>query len=66
VELIAHRDELETFCRKHGDLIAGKIVVYKHMEHWDIGLNDALNVKEASQEELDVDVEDDVADDPAR
>jgi PII-like signaling protein len=62
VELIAHRDELEMFCRKHGDLIQGKVIVYKHMEHWDIGPHETLKTKEASQEELDVDVEDDVTD----
>jgi PII-like signaling protein len=63
VELIAHRDELELFCRKHGDLIKGKIIVYKHMEHWDIGPHETLKVEDATQEELDADVEDDVADD---
>ena len=66
VELIAHRDELELFCRKHGDLIKGKVIVYKHMEHWDIGPHDMLNATDAPQEELDVDVEDDVTDRPAR
>lgn len=38
VELIAHRDELELFCRKHGELLKGKVVVYKHMEYWDVGI----------------------------
>ncbi len=60
VELIAHRDELELFCRKHGELLSDKVVVYKHMEHWDIGVHDAIKVKDAPQEELDADVEDDV------
>ena len=36
VELIAHRDELETFCRKHGDLLQDKVIVYKHLERWHI------------------------------
>jgi PII-like signaling protein len=36
VELIADRDLLEAFCRKYGDLLAGKVIVYKHMEHWEI------------------------------
>jgi len=66
VELIAHRDELELFCRKHGDLIKGKVVVYKHMEHWDIGPHETLKVSEAPQEELDADIEDDVADPEAK
>jgi H+/Cl- antiporter ClcA/PII-like signaling protein len=60
VELIAHRDELELFCRKHGELLKDKVVVYKHMEHWDIGIHDTLKVADAPQEELDADVEDDV------
>ena len=59
VELIAPRDELELFCRKHGELIKGKVIVYKHMEHWDIGPHDSLKIKDAAVEELDVDVEDD-------
>lgn len=63
VELIAHRDQLELFCRKHGDLLKGRVIVYKHMEHWDIGDHDSLKIADAPQEELDVDVEDDVTDD---
>jgi len=58
VELIARRDQLEQFCRKHGDLMKGKVIVYKHMEHWDIGPHESLKVKEAAQEELDADVQD--------
>jgi len=61
VELIAHRDELELFCRKHGDLIKGRVIVYKHMELWDIGPHETLEVKDVPQEELDVDVEDEQA-----
>jgi PII-like signaling protein len=56
VELIGERAELETFCRKHGDLLKGKVIVYKHMEHWDIGPHESLKTTEASQEELDVDL----------
>jgi hypothetical protein len=37
---------LETFCRKHGDLLKGKMIVYKHMEHWDIGPQDSLKTQE--------------------
>jgi PII-like signaling protein len=37
VEIIDHKDKLEEFCRKHGDLLKGKTIVYKHVEHWDIG-----------------------------
>lgn len=34
VELIGQRNELERFCRNHGDLLASKVVVYKPLEHW--------------------------------
>ncbi|WP_022721776.1 DUF190 domain-containing protein [Rhodopseudomonas sp. B29] len=34
VELIAQREELEQFCRTHGDLLKTKVIVYKHLEHW--------------------------------
>jgi H+/Cl- antiporter ClcA/PII-like signaling protein len=36
IEIIDHRDKLETFVRKHGDILKDRIIVYKHMEHWDI------------------------------
>jgi H+/Cl- antiporter ClcA/PII-like signaling protein len=65
VELIADREHLELFCRKHGDLLKGRVIVYKHMEHWDInehGHKVDLKISDAPQEELDVDVEDDVTD----
>jgi H+/Cl- antiporter ClcA/PII-like signaling protein len=42
VELIAPRDQLETFCRTHGDLLKAKVVIYKHIEHWDIVGHDAV------------------------
>jgi H+/Cl- antiporter ClcA/PII-like signaling protein len=50
VELIGPREELEIFCRKHGDLLRDKVVVYKHMEHWDIGAHN-LHIDEAAQDE---------------
>lgn len=37
VELIGQRHQLELFCRSHGDLLASKVIVYKHLEHWSIG-----------------------------
>ena len=37
VEIIDHKAKLEEFCRNHGDLLKGKTVVYKHVEHWEIG-----------------------------
>jgi PII-like signaling protein len=36
VELIGHRQELERFCERHGRLLADKVVVYKHLEHWKV------------------------------
>jgi len=36
VELIGPRDQLETFCRTHGALLQRKVIVYKHLEHWDV------------------------------
>ncbi len=36
VELIGQRTQLEQFCRKHGALLHDKVVIYKHMEHWQI------------------------------
>jgi PII-like signaling protein len=63
VELIAQREHLEVFCRKHGELLKGRVIVYKHMEHWDIdehGQNTDLKISDAPVEELDADVVDDV------
>jgi len=36
VELIGKRGQLESFCRAHGDLLRDKVIVYKHLEHWNI------------------------------
>jgi PII-like signaling protein len=36
IELIDQRAKLEAFCRAHGDLLKGHVMVYKHVEHWDI------------------------------
>jgi PII-like signaling protein len=36
VELIGQRDQLERFCQRHGELLADKVIVYKHLEHWRI------------------------------
>jgi PII-like signaling protein len=65
VELIADREHLELFCRKHGDLLKGRVIVYKHMEHWEInkhGQQVDLKITDAPLEELDVDVKEDVKD----
>ena len=34
VELICTRPKLEAFCARHVDLLAQKVIVYKHLEHW--------------------------------
>jgi H+/Cl- antiporter ClcA/PII-like signaling protein len=36
VELIAPRADLEEFCRTHGDMLKHKVIVYKHVEHWNL------------------------------
>ncbi len=36
VEIIDHKNRLETFCRRHGALLKGKTIVYKHVEHWSL------------------------------
>ncbi|WP_421357935.1 DUF190 domain-containing protein [Agrobacterium rosae] len=36
VELIADREQLEEFCRTHGALLKDKVIIYKHIEHWDV------------------------------
>ena len=40
VELIAPKNQLEIFCRTHGDLLNDKVVIYKHIEQWDIQAHD--------------------------
>ena len=50
VELIGPRDDLELFCRKHGSLLRGKVVLYKHIEHWEITARH-LHSSEATEEE---------------
>lgn len=34
VELICARPKLEQFCAKHAALLAKKVIIYKHLEHW--------------------------------
>ncbi len=36
VELVGPREQLELFCRTHGTLLKGKVILYKHIEHWEI------------------------------
>lgn len=51
VELIDHKHKLEEFCRRHGTLLQGKTVVYKHVEHWDIRGGELVE-KDASPDEV--------------
>ncbi|MCS0501925.1 DUF190 domain-containing protein [Ancylobacter mangrovi] len=51
VELIDHRETLERFCAAHGDLLANKVIVYKHLEHWNIGPK-GISHEDASPVEL--------------
>ena len=37
VEIIGHKTELERFCRTHGELLQDKVIVYKHLERWQVG-----------------------------
>lgn len=36
VELVGDRDQLDLFCRRHGDLLGDKVIVYKQLEHWSV------------------------------
>jgi H+/Cl- antiporter ClcA/PII-like signaling protein len=52
VELIGYKDALETFCRRHGELLKGKTIVYKHVEHWSLHEpDDGLDEEDASPDE---------------
>jgi PII-like signaling protein len=51
VELIGQREQLELFCRKHGDMLRDKVIVYKHLEHWEIHDHD-LEAHDATIKEL--------------
>jgi H+/Cl- antiporter ClcA/PII-like signaling protein len=56
VELIGQRGQLENFCRRHGDLLSSKVIVYKHLEHWSIGPSGNLDEEDATPTELAADV----------
>jgi PII-like signaling protein len=55
VELISPRKDLELFVRTHGELLQGKVLVYKHMEHWDVTPR-GIKVIQSDQDELDADL----------
>ncbi len=51
IELIDQRGALELFCRKHATMLKGFVIVYKHLEHWELH-HDDIDVSDASVEEL--------------
>jgi len=51
VELIDHKDKLEEFCRRHGAMLKGKTIVYKHVEHWDVRGSELIE-QDASPDEV--------------
>lgn len=51
VELIDRKDALEAFCRRHGELLRGKTIVYKHVEHWEIRAGELVE-KDSSPDEV--------------
>ncbi len=36
VELIDDKSALEDFCKRHAGLLSGHMIVYKHVEHWNV------------------------------
>lgn len=36
IELIDEKQKLEDYCRKHGKLLKGKMIVYRPVEFWEI------------------------------
>jgi len=41
VEMVGSTEQLETFCRRHGDLLKDKVVIYKPFERWELHPVDA-------------------------
>jgi PII-like signaling protein len=52
VEILGPKQDLETFCRTHGELLRDKVIVYKHIEHWDVHLSD-VEKSDAPPDEID-------------
>ncbi len=51
VELIAAREQLESFCNQQSELLSDKVVVYEKLEHWQFGISGAF-VDEQGMEHL--------------
>ncbi len=52
VELVDTRAKLEAFVKRHGDLLKDRVMVYKHVEHWNLH-DHTLEEQDATPEELD-------------
>ena len=65
VELIAAREDLESFCKQQAEILRDHVVIYERLEHWDLGgsddADDDLEVESTSDEKLAKDNEDDRA-----
>lgn len=54
VELVAPRVQLEKFCREHGAMLKDKIIVYKHLEHWKVGVGEDSLLTEQVDDEAEL------------
>lgn len=52
VELVDTRAKLEAFVKHHGDLLKDRVMVYKHVEHWDLHEH-TLDERDATPQELE-------------
>jgi len=53
VEIIDRKDRLEDFCRRHGRLLQGKVIIYKHVEHWDVAPGKLAEADASPNEPID-------------
>ena len=63
VELVDQRVRLEHFCRKHADVLGHHVIVYKHLEHWELHAHQ-LDVSEATAEVFHLDSPDTLSSPP--
>ncbi|MEO7933480.1 MAG: DUF190 domain-containing protein [Chthoniobacterales bacterium] len=54
IELIGEKTQLEHFCATHGELLQDKVIIYKHIEHWDLH-GTQVEPRDALPEELESD-----------
>jgi PII-like signaling protein len=50
VELIGSRQHLEEFCRKHANLLHGKVAIFETLERWEIGALDVVDRKQTTRD----------------